>query len=219
MAHDRARSAAIAEELRARIIAGHLPPGTRIRQEEIAAEFGVSRLPIREALHILESAGLVTLVASTGAWVSALDLAECREIYLMRERLEPLLLGLAMPAHTAESMAEFRRLAEAVEASASKGQFLERDRDFHRALLAGPATKRLRETVDHLWNLTHYYRRQLLSPSVSTRREDIFAEHRMILRAVEDGDAEAAEATMALHIRRTRRLVERNPQVFESGQP
>lgn len=217
MTHSQARSATIAAELRLRILAGRMPPGTRIRQEEIAEEFGVSRLPIRESLRILESSGLVTLVASTGAWVSTLDLEECREIYLMRERLEPLLLGLAMPTHTAESFAEFDACASRVEAATSSGEFLECDRDFHRALMAGPRTIRLRETVDHLWNLTHYYRRRLLTPDIGTRRsrrDDILAEHRMILRAVVDGDGESAEALMALHIRHTRKLVEQYPEVF-----
>lgn len=217
MTHTQARSATIAAELRSRILGGQMPPGTRIRQEEIAEEFGVSRLPIRESLRILESSGLVTLVASTGAWVSTLDLEECREIYLMRERLEPLLLGMAMPAHTSESFAEFHACASRVEAAASSGEFLRHDRDFHRALMAGPRTIRLRETVDHLWNLTHYYRRRLLAPDIGTRRsrrDDIVAEHRMILRAVIDGDGESAEALMALHIRHTRKLVEQYPEVF-----
>lgn len=214
MTHDQAASARIAAELSSRIIQGDLVPGTRIRQEEIAEEFGVSRLPIRETLRILESSGLVTLVASTGAWVSTLDLDECREIYLMRERLEPLLLSLAMPTHTPESFVEFESCAEAVETATTKGEFLQRDRDFHRALMAGPATKRLRETVDHLWNLTHYYRSQLLNASAGTRSKDICAEHRMILRAVKAGDIESAEAMMALHIRHTRKLVEQRPEVF-----
>lgn len=218
--HDQAASARIAAELRSRIIQGVLVPGTRIRQEEIAEEFGVSRLPIRETLRILESSGLVTLVASTGAWVSALDLDECREIYLMRERLEPLLLRMAMPSHTAESFIEFEASAQRVEAATSPGEFLERDHDFHRALMAGPTTIRLHDTVDHLWNLTHYYRRQLLAPNAVTRRsrrEDIFAEHRMILRAVIDGDVESAEAMLALHIRHTRKLVELYPEIFTHG--
>lgn len=220
MTHDQAASARIAAELRSRIIQGVLVPGTRIRQEEIAEEFGVSRLPIRETLRILESSGLVTLVASTGAWVSALDLDECREIYLMRERLEPLLLRMAMPSHTAESFIEFEASAQRVEAATSAGEFLECDHDFHRALMAGPTTIRLHDTVDHLWNLTHYYRRQLLAPNAVTRRsrrEGIFAEHRMILRAVIDGDVESAEAMLALHIRHTRKLVELYPEIFTQG--
>ena len=81
-----AASQRIADELSQRILDGDLAPGTRIRQEQIAEEFGVSRLPIREALRILESHGLVTLVASSGAWVSSMNLAECQETYLIRER-------------------------------------------------------------------------------------------------------------------------------------
>jgi DNA-binding GntR family transcriptional regulator len=217
MSHDPARSAAIAAELRTRIIGGQLPPGARIRQEEIAAEFGVSRIPIREALRSLASSGLVTLIPSTGAWVSELSLDECREVYLMRERLEPLLLSMAIPLHTPESMAEFVHLAEAVEAADSPGGFLEADRDFHRAIMAVPGTLRLSETVDHLWNLSHYYRRRLLNPKVSRRKLDIVAEHRMILRAIEIGDVESAEAVMAAHIRQTRRLVEASPELFDRG--
>ncbi|KAB1944995.1 GntR family transcriptional regulator [Brevibacterium linens ATCC 9172] len=217
MVHDPARSAAIAAELRTRIIGGRLQPGARIRQEEIAAEFGVSRIPIREALRSLSDAGLVTLVPATGAWVTELSLEECREVYLMRERLEPLLLSLAMPAHTAESLAEFAQLAEAVEAADSPGEFLDRDRDFHRAIMAAARADRLRATVDHLWNLSHYYRRRLVAPQVSRRKDDIFAEHRMILRALEIRDAETAEAAMSAHIRHTRLLAETAPQLFERG--
>lgn len=217
MTHDPARSGAIAAELRSRIIAGQLQPGARIRQEEIAAEFGVSRIPIREALRALANAGLVTLVPSTGAWVTELSLEECREVYLMRERLEPLLLSLAMPTHTPESLTEFVHLAEAVERASAPGEFLERDREFHRAIMAGAGEGRLSQTVDHLWNLSHYYRRRLLTPHVSDRKNDIFAEHRMILRALETGDVESAEAVMASHIRHTRMLVESAPHLFERG--
>ncbi|MGC2939455.1 MULTISPECIES: GntR family transcriptional regulator [unclassified Brevibacterium] len=215
MTHDPARSGAIAAELRSRIIGGQLPPGARIRQEEIAAEFGVSRIPIREALRALADAGLVTLIPSTGAWVTELSLEECREVYLMRERLEPLLLSLAMPTHAPESHAEFVHLAEAVEAADAPGEFLERDRDFHRSIMAAPGADRLSKTVDRLWNLSHYYRRRLLVLQASSRKGDIFAEHRMILRAIEIGDVESAEAVMAAHIRHTRRLVESSPQLFE----
>ncbi|WP_346036356.1 GntR family transcriptional regulator [Brevibacterium picturae] len=167
--------------------------------------------------------GSVNAEAASARWASKrLSIDECREIYLMRERLEPLLLSMAMPTHTAESFAEFEASAARVEEAASRGEFLERDRDFHRALMAGPTTIRLQETVDHLWNLTRYYRRQLLAPNGVTRRsrrEDIFAEHHMILKAVVDGDVESAEAMMALHIRHTRKLVEQHPEIFmHSGQ-
>jgi DNA-binding GntR family transcriptional regulator len=70
-------SGRVADALRDEILHGRMAPGARIRQEEIAARLGVSRVPVREALRILEADGLVTLVANTGAWVAHLSLAEC----------------------------------------------------------------------------------------------------------------------------------------------
>ena len=70
-----------------------ISPGERIRQQELAAQDGASRVPVREALRILEAEGLVTLVANAGSWVSRLSAQECTEMYQMRERLEPLLLA------------------------------------------------------------------------------------------------------------------------------
>jgi DNA-binding GntR family transcriptional regulator len=217
MSHDPARSAAIAAELRARIIGGQLPPGARIRQEEIAAEFGVSRIPIREALRSLASSGLVTLVPSTGAWVTELSLEECREVYLMRERLEPLLLSMAIPLHTPESMAEFVHLAEAVEprhrpASSSRPTATSTARSWPCPARC-TAERDRRPPVESQPLLPQ----APAHPEVSRRKLDIVAEHRMILRAIEIGDVESAEAVMAAHIRQTRRLVEASPELFDRG--
>ncbi len=66
----------IADALRRDILDGVLAPGTRIRQERLAEEYGASRVPVREAIRALEGEGLVTVVANTGAWVSRLSLAE-----------------------------------------------------------------------------------------------------------------------------------------------
>lgn len=216
MARDAAASK-IAAQLRTRIIQGDLVPGTRIVQEDVAAEFGVSRLPIREAFRSLESAGLVTLVASTGAWVSSLGTEESREVYLMRERLEPLLLGLSVPKHSPSSLADCAEALRAVSTAESNGDFLVADREFHRALMSRANSPRLQSMVDHLWNLTHYYRRLLLELHGIERRDDILDEHRMLLRAVEDGDVESAEALMAFHIRHTRQIIEQRPEIFVDG--
>jgi len=75
------------------ILSGDLAPGSRIRQEELALRFGTSRIPVREALRYLESEGLVTLKANSGAWVARLDLADCIEVYKIRERIEPLAIS------------------------------------------------------------------------------------------------------------------------------
>ncbi|MDO9591427.1 MAG: GntR family transcriptional regulator, partial [Microcella sp.] len=74
-------SARVAEGIREGIVRGTYPPGARLRQEEIAERFGASRVPVREALKLLEAEGLVTMIANAGAWVSKLTLAECEEVY------------------------------------------------------------------------------------------------------------------------------------------
>ncbi|KAM9862905.1 hypothetical protein ACI1US_01266 [Leucobacter sp. BZR 635] len=209
-----ATSTRIADELRARILSGTMPPGTRIRQEQIAEEFGVSRLPIRESLRILEASGLITLVPSTGAWVSSLNLAECQEIYLIRERVEPLLLGLAVPHHTAESIAKFEHLAIAVETAESVEEFLDFDRRFHLATFEGPALPQLRAMVDQLWNTTQHYRRAYIQLTWPDGMDQIFMEHRLLRRAITVGDVTGAEALMAMHIRNTRIALENHPEIF-----
>src|SRR5271169_1709802 len=94
---DNVASHRIAESLRTAILDGSYRPGERIRQEDVAARSGASRIPVREALRMLAAEGLVTLVANSGAWVTRLTMAECVELYQVRERLEPLLLRASMP--------------------------------------------------------------------------------------------------------------------------
>ena len=105
-------STRIVAGLRQQILHGALAPGSRIRQEELAAEFGASRLPVRDALRQLEAEGLVRLVANTGAWVQRLSLAECTEVYLVRERIEPLLLRLSAPHLSSEQLDRLAGLAD-----------------------------------------------------------------------------------------------------------
>src|ERR1700751_4881575 len=94
---DNVASHGIAESPRAAILDGSYRPGERIRQEDVAARSGASRIPVREALRMLAAEGLVTLVANSGAWVTRLTMAECAELYLIRERLVPLRLRGRMP--------------------------------------------------------------------------------------------------------------------------
>lgn len=209
-----ASSARIADALRDRILSGGLRPGTRIRQEEIAEEFGVSRIPIRESLRILESAGLITIVASSGAWVASMDLAELQESYLIRERLEPLLLGLAVPLHTDDSIARLGELAAEANAAESVEEFLDLDRRFHLATFEGPEANNLRSMVDRLWNSTQHYRRAFMQLVWDSGIKETRMEHELLVRAIADRDVRSAEELMAVHIRRTRLALEHHPEVF-----
>ena len=205
----------IADSLRADILAGQRAPGERIRQEIIAEEFGVSRLPVREALRIVESEGLVTLVANTGAWVSSMNLLECTETYLIRERLDPLLLSLAVPKYTDEFLAELSELAQRIEQAKDVEEYLRLDRQFHLLSYAPAATASLGAMVERLWNTTQHYRRAYTRLIGWEGLETTHLEHRLLMEAFRLGDAEEAERLMHGHIRKTRLELNRHPELFE----
>lgn len=207
----------IAEQLRADILSGDLLPGTRIRQEELAERFGASRVPVREALRILVHDGLVTSVANSGSWVSQLTLAECEEVYLMRERLEPLLLRYSAPRLTDEDLEELTRIAGRVEAASTAGDvdgFLQADREFHLASYAYADTQQLGDLITKLWNTTAPYRRAYVATWTPELRRLANDEHNILIETLRDRDLDEAERVLSGHIRRTRRQLAKHPEIF-----
>jgi len=205
----------IADDLRQSILAGEYEPGARIRQEDLADRHGASRLPVREALRVLEGEGLVTVVANTGAWVSRLSLAECEEMYQIRERIEPLLLTMSIPGLSDHTLAELESLASEMAETDSVEEFLQLDRAFHLLSYSGAHTVQLGDLVHRLWNTTQHYRRaytRLLDPDSNRIVHD---EHHMLLLAMREHDGQAGEQVLAGHIRRTRLHLARHPEIFE----
>lgn len=211
-----AASQRIADELGARILSGDLPPGTRIRQEHIAEELGVSRLPIREALRILESHGLVTLVASTGAWVSSMNLAECQETYLIRERLEPLVLGLAVEHIDDMTMDKLGELATQMESCTAVEDFVDLDRQFHLLSFQAARMPTLLEMVERLWNTTQHYRRAYVEMVGTEGLQETHLEHRLLVAALQRRDARSAEELLGMHVRKTRISLQDHPEIFDN---
>jgi DNA-binding GntR family transcriptional regulator len=236
MSHDGAyrenvASHRIADSLRTAILDGSYLPGARIRQEDVAARSGASRIPVREALRMLDSEGLVTLVANSGAWVTKLTLSECIEIYLIRERLEPLLLRTSMPRLDAAAVDRLGGLADEMEAGAKLDAFMRADREFHLSSYAGAASSEMWQIIHRMWNTTQHYRREFTrlaaqagsaSPrgdaAPSTPREpglDItHLEHRLLLDCIRRQDPDDAERVLVTHIRRTRLELEKHPEIF-----
>ena len=194
----------VTEGLRQLILSGGLAPGSRLNQEELAARFAVSRLPVRNALSRLESDGLVVLKASSGAWVAKLDLAECIEIYMIRELLEPMALS-----HSVQNIddAEIERLSDLVEemaAGTDTETFLRLDRSFHLASYAHARMDHLLGLIERYWNSTQHYRRAFTTLLGRERNWIIHAEHRLIVDAIRRRDSEGAAHQLYEHIRRTR---------------
>ena len=94
----------VVDELRDRILSGAIPPGSALRQELLAEELGVSRLPVREAIRQLSAEGLIDMIPHRGAYVSMLSRAEVQEFFDIRLRLEPWLLRLAVSRHRPEDL-------------------------------------------------------------------------------------------------------------------
>lgn len=212
-----ATGARIAATLRDAILAGDYAPGERIRQDELAEQHGASRVPVRDALRILEAEGLVTLVANAGAWVSRISMAECQEMYRMRERLEPLLLGLNIPLLSDVQIEGLARLADAMEASDDVERFLELDRDFHLSCLEAAQTTVLGETVRSLWNRTQHYRRAATRLFYAEGDRSVHHDHQLLVGAIRRRDVEEAERVLAGHIRRSRLELANHQEVFEDS--
>lgn len=207
-------SARVATGLRAKILAGEYLPGERIVQEELAEQFGASRLPVRDALRLLEAEGLVTLVANTGAWVAQLSLEECEEVYQLRERVEPLLVRMSIPHLDAAAIARLRELFEAIRETDSIEEFLRLDRDFHNLTYSGARTGVLGDLVSRLWNSTQHYRRAFSQIFGVHENRAVHLEHELLVLAIERGDADEAERIVNAHIRRTRLSLAQHPEIF-----
>jgi DNA-binding GntR family transcriptional regulator len=204
----------IAESLRDSILRGEYAPGSRIRQEDIADRLGASRLPVREALRILESEGLVTLVANTGAWIAHLSLEECQELYQIRERVEPLLLSYSVPALDETALDRLAELADEMQAGTDVARFLQLDREFHLLSYSGAHTTILGDTVLRLWNSTQHYRRAFTLVSGPIGNRAVHYEHQLLVGAIRRRDSEDAERVLLGHIRRTRLELLAHPDLF-----
>jgi DNA-binding GntR family transcriptional regulator len=204
----------IAASLREAILSGEIAPGQWIRQEEVAARLGASRLPVREALRMLETEGLTEHAANKGSRVPLLDMHEVDVVYRMRERLEPLALTESVPHLTGEQIQHLERVQERIESDDGLAEFLVLDREFHLSSYNGCPSVRLVSTISRLWNATQHYRRAFMLLSGPDRRWIVNSEHRLLLDAIRRRDTTDGERYLSGHIRRTRTELAQHPEVF-----
>ncbi|GAB3197863.1 GntR family transcriptional regulator [Nocardioides hungaricus] len=208
-------SSRVAAYLREAILGGDLKPGDRIRQEDIAAKLGASRLPVREALRMLEAEGLTEHEPHKGARVPRLTQHEVEVIYRMRERLEPLALTESLSRLDASDHERLEDVQRRIEDNEDLEKFLDLDREFHMLTYSGCTIEPLNQNVTRLWNSTQPYRRAYVALGGKSRMWVVNAEHRLILDAVVRRDASDAERFLEGHIRRTRIELSHHPEVFD----
>lgn len=208
----------VTDMIRDLILSGELVPGSRISQESLAARFGTSRIPVRDALNRLESDGLVVLKPNSGAWVAKLDLNECIEIYKIRERIEPLALSEAVARMSDEDIGALEALVEEMIETTDTETFLRLDRQFHLASYRAAGMQQLVHMVERFWNSTQHYRRAFTNLLGQEGSWIIHSEHRLIIDAIRRRDCEGAGHVLFEHIRRTRFELERHKELFDTDE-
>lgn len=194
----------VADVLAERILSGALPPGARIKQDELAEELKTSRIPVRDALRMLEARGLVTMRANAGARVASLTMRDLEISYEIRERIEPLLLAESAPNLTKGDIAEMRAVLEALEGEQDLDKAVTLGREFHRISYRRHNTPLLAQMVERLWDTTQSYRRAYLDLAKGAGATTHDTEHWLLFDAIEKGEIETAQAALVMHIRRTR---------------
>ncbi|MFE3198292.1 GntR family transcriptional regulator [Embleya sp. NPDC059237] len=197
----------VARELRAALIAGEMRPGVVYSAPALAAQFGVSPTPVREAMLDLANEGLVEAVRNKGFRVTELSDRELDEFTEVRALIEvPVvarLAGVVTPAETAA----LRPVAEEIVAAAEAGdliRYVEADRRFHLSLLALAGNEHLVRVVGDLRKRSRLYGLSRLARG--GRLAASAAEHLELLDALDSGDPAAAEQVMARHIGHVRNL-------------
>jgi len=192
---------AVAEAIRERILAGTYGEGENLRQDALATELGVSRIPIREAFRQLEAEGLVTLHAHRGAVVSSLSLDEIAELFDLRALLEPDLLARAIPRMTEADLAAAGRILESFEQSLAGPDahaWGEMNSEFHLTLYRPAGRDRSLGLVQNLLgNTDRYTRLQLVLTSGIERAR---AEHAQLLNLCRRGDVREAGDLLRRHV-------------------
>jgi len=196
----------VADVLAQRILSGELRPGERIKQDELAAELEISRIPVRDALRILETRGLVSLKANAGARVTSLTVGDMDSSYQIRELLEPLLLADSIPHLTDDDLDRMAAVKARLDRIEDLDEYLPLSREFHWIGFSRHQSPMLAQIVERLWDTTQSYRLAYarLSMQEAERMQTMRDERDLLFRAIRDRDVDLAPSLLVPHIRRTR---------------
>lgn len=195
----------VTQALRRDITTGVLPAGAQLRQAEIAAQYKVSRMPVREALRQLEAEGLIVLYPGRGAFVNRLTAAEIEEIYEIRILLESHALQQAFPALSPLILTQAEAFLEEFEVAEDGLTFGKLDEAFHRAIYAPAQRPRLLNLISTLRNqVTRFL--YIASP-MDVYRDRALQEHRQILEACQSGELKAAVEALERHLHNSAKMI------------
>jgi DNA-binding GntR family transcriptional regulator len=187
------------ERLQERIVSGELAPGDKLDPTEIAADLGLSRTPVREAILRLDNEGLVNRIPYRGVVVAGIDLRVAEEVAALRIHLETLAATLAVPRLRDQDLADMRethaRLTESLKGETAQREFNELNRRFHMTLYQRADSAALLRTIENLASQAERIRMHF-----DLRQGPAQPHHEAILQACENRDAAAVAAATRDHI-------------------
>ncbi|MHA6127768.1 GntR family transcriptional regulator [Pseudomonas fluorescens group sp. PF-1] len=190
----------IEQTLRSAILDGRIPCGTALRQQDLADLFGVSRMPVREALRQLEAQALLNVVAHKGAVVAPLVQGDAAETYALRILLESEALRLSIPLLKDEDLAQASRYIDELETEKDYTEIGRLNRLFHMSLYGKASNRRLLTLVeDGLNEEERFLRFNLEAMGLGQLSQE---DHRALLRAAEDRDVERSVTLLENHLNR-----------------
>jgi DNA-binding GntR family transcriptional regulator len=191
----------VAERLRERIFAHELEPGAWIDEQSLAESYGISRTPLREALKVLATEGLVTLKPRRGCFVSEVTERDLDEIFPVLALLEGRCAYEAARKARAQDLKRLEALHERLERSAQQGDiesYFDANQEFHLLLQALAENRWLGQAIEDLRKVLKLIRRHSLR--AEGRMAQSLEEHQAIMQAIRDRDPAAAEQAMRTHL-------------------
>jgi len=189
------------------IMSGELLPGTQLSLLELAARYGMSRTPVRDALNALAQEGLVEVIPRRGYFVSGVTVRDVEDAFQLRLILESATAELAAPRISETEIERLSRLSRRYIAGdiESYRMFLDENREFHLSIARATGNRLLAEAVERV--LDHVQRFLVLRLDLSTDADEMLAEHRLLLHAFRARDVERAREAMRLAIEHARAAV------------
>jgi DNA-binding GntR family transcriptional regulator len=194
-------------QLKTAIMGGRLRDGTELKQGELAAQLGVSRVPVREALRRLQAEHLVVAEPFQCFVVTSLSPDQVSELLELREELEVFALKKTLASDVLKQrILAAKTAAKSLTLSQEDESWLAADREFHRQL--NGATTAVAAIIEDVRERVHRY--YLSAPALVQRRREVLKEHSTLIAALEAGDEDALEQAMRYHVRATRQHLQKS---------
>ncbi len=194
--------------LKKAIIKGELQPGDRLMELQLAEKMGVSRTPIREAIHKLSREGLVTLIPRKGAEVAGMSRKTLNDVLTVRKDLEILAFRLAFESISKEQMEDLSRRMSAFEEAVDEDDILkmvDADEQFHSVIYEAAANNKLRDILNDLKESMYRYRLEYLKDSAFRKRLE--KEHRALVDSILKKDLKKGLSVAESHIENQKKAV------------